>query len=31
MMRALGSDLAIYAADKSRRGEIRGKVEVRVF
>lgn len=31
MMRALGSDLAIYAADKSRRDEIRGKVEVRVF
>ena len=31
MMRARGRDLAIYAADKSRRDEIRGKVEVRVF
>lgn len=31
MMRARGRDLAIYAADKSRRNEIRGKVEVRVF
>jgi hypothetical protein len=31
MMRAKGSDLATYAADKSRRDEIRGKVEVRVF
>jgi hypothetical protein len=31
MMRARGSDLAVYAADKSRRDEIRSKVEVRVF
>lgn len=31
MLRVKGSDLAIFAADKARRGEIRGKVEVRVF
>jgi hypothetical protein len=31
MMRVKGSDLAIYAADKDRRAEIRDKVEVRVF
>lgn len=31
MLRIKGSDLAIYAADKERRDEIRRKVEVRVF
>jgi hypothetical protein len=31
MMRVKGSDLAIYAADKGRRDEIRRKVEVRIF
>ncbi len=31
LLRVKGSDLAIYAADKSRRDEIRGKVEVRVY
>ncbi len=31
MLRVKGSDLAIYAADKTRRDEIRGKVEVRVY
>ena len=31
MLRVKGSDLAIYAADKARRDEIRGKVEVRVY
>lgn len=31
VLRVKGSDLAIYAADRSRREEIRGKVEVRVF
>lgn len=31
MLRVKGSDLAIFAADKARRDEIRGKVEVRVF
>jgi hypothetical protein len=31
VLRVKGSDLAIYAADRSRRDEIRGKVQVRVF
>jgi hypothetical protein len=31
MLRVKGSDLAIYAGDKSRRDEIRSKVEVRVY
>ena len=31
MLRVKGSDLAIYASDKSRRDEIRSKVEVRVY
>lgn len=31
MLRVKGSDLAIFAADKDRRDEIRGRVEVRVF
>lgn len=31
MIRVKGSDLAIFAADRSRREEIRGKVEVRAF
>ena len=31
MLRIKGSDLATYAADKTRRDEIRGKVEVRVY
>ena len=31
MLRVKGSDLTIYAADKTRRDEIRGKVEVRVY
>lgn len=31
MLRVKGSDLAIFAADKSRRDEIRSKVEVSVF
>ena len=31
LLRVKGSDLAIYAADKTRRDEIRGKVEVRVY
>ena len=31
MLRVKGSDLAIYAADKSRRDEIQKKVEVRVY
>lgn len=30
-LRVKGSDLAIYHADRSRRGEIRAKVEVKVF
>jgi hypothetical protein len=30
-LRVKGSDLAIYAADRSRRAEVRQKVEVRVF
>jgi hypothetical protein len=31
VLRVKGSDLAIYAADRSRREEIRGRVEVSVF
>ncbi|HXW05352.1 MAG TPA: hypothetical protein VD833_08975 [Vicinamibacterales bacterium] len=31
VLRVKGSDLAIYAADRSRRDEIRGKVHVTVF
>jgi hypothetical protein len=31
MLRVKGSDLAIYAGDKTRRDEIRAKVEVRVY
>jgi hypothetical protein len=31
MLRVKGSDLAVFAADKDRRAEIRGRVEVRVF
>jgi hypothetical protein len=31
MLRVKGSDLAIYAGDKTRRDEIRSKVEVRVY
>ena len=31
MLRVKGSDLAIYAGDKSRRDEIRNKVEIRVY
>jgi hypothetical protein len=30
-LRVKGSDLAVYAADRSRRAEVRQKVEVRVF
>lgn len=31
VLRVKGSDLAVYAADRSRRAEVRQKVEVRVF
>jgi hypothetical protein len=31
VLRIKGGDLATYAADRSRRDEIRSKVEVRVF
>ena len=31
VLRVKGSDLAAYAADRSRRDEIRRRVEVRVF
>jgi hypothetical protein len=30
-LRVKGSDLAVYAADRTRRAEVRQKVEVRVF
>ena len=31
VLRVKGSDLAVYAADRTRRAEVRQKVEVRVF
>lgn len=31
MLRIKGSDLALYAADRSRRDEVKGRVEVRVY